>query len=274
VTNTVNVLGVGINPITMTTATQQIADWVRARDRHYVCLCNVSTIMQCRRAEAFRQVVNGAGMRAPDGMPLVWLARLSGQRRVTRVYGPDLMVAVMAQSAARGLRHYFYGGGPGIADRLEQVMTARFPGITVAGVLSPPFAPLNDLCTPAVAAAINERAPDIVWVGIGNPKQEWWMARMRPLLQAPVLIGVGAAFDFHTGVKAQAPRWMRHSGLEWLYRLVHEPLRLGPRYLVDNPWFVYEILLQKLRLKPFSLPSGARQEGAGGRSGPDGPIPI
>lgn len=255
-TNAVNVLGVGISPLTMTTAVAQIDEWVRTRTRRYVCVCTVSTIMQCRRAEGLRQVVNGAGMRTPDGMPLVWLAHLSGHREVTRVYGPDLMLAVMAESAARGARHYFYGGGPGVAERLAQVMTARFPGVTLAGVQSPPFAPLDELCTPAAAAAINERAPDIVWVGIGNPKQEWWMARMRPLLEAPVLIGVGAAFDFHTGVKAQAPRWMQRGGLEWLFRLVHEPRRLGRRYLVDNPWFVYEVLLQKLGLKRFSLPSG------------------
>jgi N-acetylglucosaminyldiphosphoundecaprenol N-acetyl-beta-D-mannosaminyltransferase len=254
VIDAVNVLGVGVSPITMSIALEQIDGWVRTRDRQYVCVCTVATIMQCRRAEDLRRVVNAAGMRTPDGMPLVWLAHLRGHREVTRVYGPDLMLAVMRRSAARGYRHYFYGGGPGIAQRLAEVMSGRFPGVNVVGAVSPPFASLDELCTPEAAAAINEPKPDIVWVGIGNPKQERWMARMRPLLTAPVLIGVGAAFDFHTGAKAQAPLWMQRTGLEWLFRLVHEPRRLGRRYLVDNPWFVYEVALQTLGLKRFSLP--------------------
>jgi len=254
VLSAINVLGVGISPITMTMALDQIDQWVSRRDRQYVCVCTVATIMNCRRAEDLRQIVNRAGMRTPDGMPLVWLAHLRGHREVTRVYGPDLMLAVMARSAARGYRHYLYGGGPGIAQRLARVMTGRFPGVSVVGAQSPPFAPLEELCTPDAAAAINGPNPDIVWVGIGNPKQERWMARMRPQLLAPVLIGVGAAFDFHTGQKPQAPRWMQRGGLEWLFRLFHEPRRLGRRYLVDNPWFLYEAALQTLGLKRFELP--------------------
>lgn len=252
--NAVNVLGVAISPITMASAQEQIAEWVRNRDRQYVCVCTVATVMECRRAEDLRQLVNAAGMRTPDGMPLVWLAHLRGHREVTRVYGPDLMLAVMAESPARGYRHYLYGGGPGVPERLARVMEGHYPGVSFVGLESPPFAPLDELCTPQAAASINERNPDIVWVGIGNPKQERWMARMRPLLTAPVLIGVGAAFDFHSGVKEQAPRWMQRSGLEWLFRLLHEPRRLGRRYLVDNPWFVYEVALQQLGLKRFSLP--------------------
>ena len=252
--NAVNVLGVGISTINMTSAQEQIAQWVRSGDRQYVCVCTVATVMECRRAEDLRQVVNAAGMRTPDGMPLVWLAHLRGHREVTRVYGPDLMLAVMAESAARGYRHYLYGGGPGVPERLAQVMEGRYPGVNFAGLQSPPFASLEELCTPRAAAAINERNPDIVWVGIGNPKQERWMARMRPLLEAPVLIGVGAAFDFHSGIKAQAPRWMQRGGLEWLFRLAHEPRRLWRRYLLDNPWFVYEAVLQVVGLKRFSLP--------------------
>jgi N-acetylglucosaminyldiphosphoundecaprenol N-acetyl-beta-D-mannosaminyltransferase len=253
VLNAVNVLGVGISPINMAMALEQIDRWIRDGDRQYVCVCTVATIMECRRAQDLRAVVNAAGMRTPDGMPLVWLAHLRGHREVNRVYGPDLMLAVMAESGARGYRHYLYGGGPGVAERLARVMTDRFPGIDFTGLESPPFAPLDRLCTPQAAASINERRPDIVWVGLGNPKQERWMARMRPLLEAPVLIGVGAAFDFHSGVKAQAPRWMQRSGLEWLFRLVHEPRRLWKRYLIDNPWFVYEVALQTAGLKDFSL---------------------
>jgi N-acetylglucosaminyldiphosphoundecaprenol N-acetyl-beta-D-mannosaminyltransferase len=150
-------------------------------------------------------------------------------------------------------RHFFYGGGPGVAQRLAAEMKKKFPGLEVAGYLEPPFAPLEELCTPEAAATINAMRTDIVWVGMSSPKQDLWMARMRPLLEAPVLIAVGAAFDFHTGTVKQAPRWMQRSGLEWLFRLVTEPRRLWRRYLIDNPWFLWELALQKLRLKTFEL---------------------
>jgi N-acetylglucosaminyldiphosphoundecaprenol N-acetyl-beta-D-mannosaminyltransferase len=249
----VNVLGVGVSPINMDDALLTIDSWIRAGDRQYVCVCTVATVMQCRRAEDLRRVVNAAGMVTPDGMPLVWLSRLAGHRQVSRVYGPDLMLAVMARSAAQGYRHFLYGGRAGIAERLQERIAQRFPGTTIVGTMTPPFAPLGQLCTPETAAAINETQPDIVWVGIGNPKQEWWMARMRSMLAAPVLIGVGAAFDFHTGNVAQAPTWMQQAGLEWIFRLAREPRRLWRRYLLDNPWFVFEITRQKLGLKHFPL---------------------
>ncbi len=193
---------------------------------------------------------NGAGMVTPDGMPVVWVARWSGHKNVDRVYGPDLMLAALERGRHR---HYFYGGGPGVAKRLAEAMQKRFPKLEVAGTLEPPFAPLDELCTPETAREIDGARPDVVWVGMSSPKQDLWMARMRPLLKAPVLIAVGAAFDFHTGTVRQAPRWMQRSGLEWLFRLAVDPRRLWRRYVIDNPWFVYELALQKLRLKAFPL---------------------
>ena len=249
-TERVNILGVGVSAINMEQALATIDGWVASRAREYVCVCPVHSIMECRRSEEVRRTFNQAGMVTPDGMPLVWVARALGHHNVGRVYGPDLMLAVLRRERHR---HFFYGGGPGVAERLASAMTTRHPKLEVAGFIEPPFAPLDDLCTPAVAQAINAGSADIVWVGMSSPKQDLWMTRMRPLLDAPVLIAVGAAFDFHTGRVRQAPAWIQRSGLEWLFRLGTEPRRLWRRYLVDNPWFVWELFLQSTRLKRFDL---------------------
>ena len=249
-TDRVNILGVGVSAVNMETAIERIDGWVGSRDLRYVCVCPVHSIMECRRSEELRHIFNAAGMVTPDGMPVVWVSRLSGHPEVRRVYGPDLILAVLARQQHR---HFFYGGGPGVAEKLAQRMKARFPRLDVAGTFEPPFAPLDELCTPETAEAINRHEADVIWVGMSSPKQDQWMARMRPLLRAPVLIAVGAAFDFHTGTVRQAPRWMQRSGLEWLFRLGMQPRRLWRRYLIDNPWFLWELALQKLRLKRFQL---------------------
>ena len=248
----VNVLGVGVSLVNMDSALDEIDRFIRSRQRTYVCVCSVHGVMECQRSEELRRIFNAAGMVTPDGMPLVWLAR--GQdARVNRVYGPDLMLAEFHRSVTGGYRHFLYGGGPGVSSRLAAAMRERFPGMNVAGTMEPPFAPLDELASPETAAAINSAKPDVVWVGISSPKQERWMARMRPLLDAPVLIGVGAAFDFHSGMVRQAPRWMQRSGLEWLFRLVTEPRRLWRRYLVNNPWFVWALALQRLGVRKYAL---------------------
>ena len=249
----VNILGVGVSAIDMEAALQSIDGWVKARDRQYVCVCPVHSIMECRRSAEVRQIFNSAGLVTPDGMPVVWVARWSGHRNVRRVYGPDLLLAELERSLRVEHRHFFYGGGPGVAQRLADAMTKRFPGLGVAGVYEPPFAPLDDLCTPAQAELINAARADVVWVGMSSPKQDRWMARMRPMLDAPVLIGVGAAFDFLSGSVRQAPLWMQRSGLEWAYRLGTDPVRLWRRYLIDNPWFLWELALQKSGIKKFEL---------------------
>jgi N-acetylglucosaminyldiphosphoundecaprenol N-acetyl-beta-D-mannosaminyltransferase len=246
-----NVLGVGVSLINMGMAVDRINRWVAAGDRQYVSVCTVHTVMECRRDEQLRQIVNAAGMTTPDGMPLVWLSWLAGHRYVSRVYGPDLMLAAMAQLI--GQRHFFFGGRPGIADRLAVEMQARFPRSLVVGTFTPPIGTAQELCTDQAAELINRARPDIVWVGISSPKQEFWMSCMRPRLEAAVLIGVGAAFDFHTGEARQAPVWMQRFGFEWLFRLVQEPRRLWRRYLIDNPCFLFELFRQKLGLKRYPL---------------------
>jgi N-acetylglucosaminyldiphosphoundecaprenol N-acetyl-beta-D-mannosaminyltransferase len=252
-TDALNVLGVRVSLIDIQGAIDQIDQWIVRRQQQYVCVCTVHTIMECRRSPALRQVVNRAGMNTPDGMPLVWLGRLERGPRVDRVYGPDLMIAEMAHSISTGGRHYLYGGQPGVVDRLSARLRQRFPGVQIVGTYTPPVDEVSKLCTEEAALEIDRCRPDIVWIGLSTPKQELWMGQMRSRLAAPVLIGVGAAFNFHSGTVPQAPRLIQRSGLEWVFRLVHEPGRLWRRYLFDNPRFVGEVILQRSGVRRFDL---------------------
>lgn len=237
----------------MPQALGQIAAWIDSRARHYVCICTVHTVMECQQSPAMRQAVNGAGLATPDGMPLVWLSRWRSGQTVSRVYGPDLMLALCQLSVHGGYSHFFYGGAAGVPELLAHNLQVRFPGLVVAGAYSPPFHPLTAAEDATIVQKINQARPDIVWVGLGTPKQDLWMAAHRPQLTAPILIGVGAAFDFHTGRIPQAPKWMQQGGLEWLFRLWQEPRRLWYRYLVYNPLFLMLLLLQLSGLKRYSL---------------------
>jgi len=237
-----NILGVGVSAITMAMALDIIGSWIAHDAREYVTVADVHSVMRTQRDAHLRQIHGRAGLVTPDGMPLVWLSRLYGQRGVERVYGPDLMMALCGHSAA--YRHFFYGGKEGTPEKLAARLREKFPDLLVVGTCSPPFRPLTEEEDESVVSMINAAAPDIVWVGLGAPKQERWIADHRDRLDAPVLIGVGAAFDFLAGLKRQAPRWMQRSGLEWFFRLLCEPRRLGRRYLVNNPLFVFYVLLQ------------------------------
>jgi N-acetylglucosaminyldiphosphoundecaprenol N-acetyl-beta-D-mannosaminyltransferase len=250
----VDVLGVGVSAITLAQAVGTIDGWIRAGACQYVCVTGVHGVMESQDAPDLRDIHNAAGLVTPDGMPLVWLSRLHGHRHVERVYGPDLMLAVCEASVSRGYRHYFYGGAPGVPERLADRLRARFPGLAVAGTWSPPFGDPPPHEERAAIDRINAAGPEIVWVGLSTPKQERWMARHVGRLSAPVLVGVGAAFDFHAGLKRQAPRWMQRSGLEWLFRLGSEPRRLWRRYLRNNPRFVCRIAAQAARSRLASHP--------------------
>lgn len=247
----VDILGVRISAINPDQAVGEIESWIGRRERHYVNVCNVHTIMECQRDARLKHVVNNSGLSTPDGMPLVWLSRLHGFRSAARVYGPDLMLALCARSEATSHRHFFYGGAPGIAERLAEQLQRRFPALQIAGIHSPPFRKVGAIEDRAVLDRIDAARPDVVWVGLGTPKQDLWVADHRSRLQAPVLIAIGAAFDFHAGVLRQAPRWMQRSGLEWSFRLAQEPRRLAYRYLVLNPMFVVNTILQATRLRRF-----------------------
>ncbi len=249
----VNILGIAVSAITPRIAVEIIESWIDAGEHHYVCITGVHGVMESQKNERLRKIHNQAGMVTPDGMPLVWLSRLKGFSFVRRVYGPDLMVALCARSATTGHRHYFYGGATGVPEQLASVLGETFPGIQIAGTFSPPFRPLSDEEKENVIRNIDRSDADIVWVGLGTPKQEIWMAEFAHHLQAPVLIGVGAAFDFLTGRKPQAPRWMQRMGLEWLFRLISEPRRLWRRYLYNNPRFILRITAQMLGWKRYSI---------------------
>ncbi len=249
----VNILGVAINAITMPQAITQISRWIENRTQVYVSVCTVHTVMECQRGEQVRQAINNANLATPDGMPLVWLGRWRTPYEVDRVYGPDLMLALCEYLSDRGCTHYFYGGAAGTPELLAKTLQQRFPELRVVGTYSPPFRPLTSAEDQQIIQQINDIAPDVVWVGLGTPKQDLWMATHRDALTAPVLIGVGAAFDFHTGRISQAPSWMQRRGLEWLFRLWQEPKRLWYRYLVYNPLFVLLIIAQILGLKRYTI---------------------
>lgn len=249
----VNILGVGISAINMELALDLIDAWISEAESKYVCVTPVHSVMECQRDSELRHIQNTSGLTTPDGMPLVWLSRLRGHNCVDRVYGPDLMLALCNHSIIKGYRHYFYGGEEGVPDRLAANLKTRFPEIDIVGSYSPPFRKLTPEEDEKIVQMINNCDPDIVWVGLGAPKQEYWMATHLDRLTASALIGVGAAFDFHAGLKSQAPYWMQRSGLEWLFRLLSEPKRLWKRYLYDNPHFLLLLLLQMLGLKKYNL---------------------
>ncbi|HET9011447.1 MAG TPA: WecB/TagA/CpsF family glycosyltransferase [Gemmatimonadaceae bacterium] len=252
----VNVLGVGVSAINMELALATIGGWVEGGTPHYVCVSGVHGVIESQRSASLRHIHNAAGLVTPDGMPLVWIGRVVVGPHVDRVYGPDLMLACCERFVSRGYRHFLYGGAPGVPEQLAARLQARMPGLIIAGTYSPPFGAISPEQDEDIVRMINEAEPDLVWVGLSTPKQERWMHEHRARLSAPVLLGVGAAFDFHAGLKRQAPRWMQRNGLEWLFRLLSEPRRLGRRYLVNNPQFVWLLLRQVLGLSSYELTDG------------------
>lgn len=244
-----NVLGIGVSALSLDRARDLVLGVRGQKRRGYICVTGVHGVMEAQDDPALKRIHNEAWLVTPDGMPLVWL----GPAGVTRVYGPDLMLAVCEAGRATGLRHYFYGGAPGVAEALAARLAARFPGLAVAGTFTPPFRPLDAAEFASLQAGIARAQPDVMWIGLSTPKQERFMAEHWRRLDAGVLIGVGAAFDFHAGRVRQAPRWLQRSGLEWLFRLCSEPRRLGPRYLRHNPRFVARVLAQRLGLRKYPL---------------------
>jgi N-acetylglucosaminyldiphosphoundecaprenol N-acetyl-beta-D-mannosaminyltransferase len=240
----VNILGVGITPVNLAQAVAILEKWREEGRREYVCCTSVHGLVEAQRDPEVRCALNQAGLATEDGMPLVWWCRHSGFADAGRVAGSDLLMAMCEIAAQRRHRHFFYGGSTGACENLVLRLTQRFPGLVVAGYRSPPFRPLTDQEDEADVAAINETRPDFVWVGLGMPKQEKWMAQHVGKIDAAALLGVGAAFDFLSGEKPRAPRWMQRSGFEWLFRLISEPRRLAHRYLVDNSIFIARAIQQ------------------------------
>jgi N-acetylglucosaminyldiphosphoundecaprenol N-acetyl-beta-D-mannosaminyltransferase len=244
----ISVLGVPLAVTDYDRTLEWIEQSVAAQRAGYVCVAAVHTVMACQDDEALRAAVLGASFTVPDGQPLVWALSALGHRLSDRVYGPELMERACARAAASGLRFYLCGGrNQGALAELARRLRLRHPGLQIVGGHCPPFRPLSNAEEDAIAYEINRSRADVVWVGIGVPKQEKWMARMRDRLDAPVLIGVGAAFDFHAGLVPQAPDALQRLGLEWAFRLAQEPRRLWRRYLRYNPRFVTGFLRQYWR---------------------------
>jgi N-acetylglucosaminyldiphosphoundecaprenol N-acetyl-beta-D-mannosaminyltransferase len=223
---------------------------VAARSREYICVAAVHTVMAVQEDPVLREAVLSASFTVPDGQPLVWALRALGHPLSDRVYGPELMDRACARAALTGQRMYLYGGrNQGALAQLARTLRLRHPGLKIVGGYAPPFRALTDDEEAAIAHDIDRSGADVVWVGIGVPKQEKWMARMRPRLAAPVLIGVGAAFDFHAGLVPQAPATLQRYGLEWLFRCLQEPRRLWRRYARYNPRFVAGFVRQYARYR-------------------------
>jgi N-acetylglucosaminyldiphosphoundecaprenol N-acetyl-beta-D-mannosaminyltransferase len=244
------VLGVQVNAVQISEVAQQIEAWIQRRDTcRFIAVTGMHGVMEAQHDATFKMVLNSADLVVPDGMPLVWLGRLRGLRLPRRVYGPELMLSVCQRTASRGVRHFFFGGAPGIPEKLTETLRSRFPGLDVVGTYSPPFRPLRPEEEEEVVEMINAAAPDILWVGLSTPKQEKWMHTYRDHLRVPVLVGVGAAFDINSGMKQQAPVWMREHGLEWLFRLFQEPQRLWRRYILYGSEFILYVTLELLGLR-------------------------
>jgi N-acetylglucosaminyldiphosphoundecaprenol N-acetyl-beta-D-mannosaminyltransferase len=249
----VNVLGVGLSAINLDTALEQISVALEQKRKGYICVTGVHGVMEAQSDPHLRGILNGAFLNTPDGIPMVWVGKLRGFRDMDRVYGPDLMLMICEYTRTRSYTHYLYGGAEGVAGELKQKLEQRFPGIRFVGTYTPPFRPLTPTEEAELIGSINALKPDIIWVGLSTPKQERFMAQYGPKLDATLMFGVGAAFDFHAGRVRQAPRWMQRSGLEWFFRLCSEPRRLWRRYLKNNPRFIWRIVGQFLGVKKYSL---------------------
>jgi len=235
------VLGTPVAATTRAEACDHLERWIAECRREYVVLANVHLVETGRRDRSVAEALEGAGVVLPDGAPVAWSVRRATGSRAERVTGGDVFEELCSRSPSNGYRHFFYGSSPQTVEALERFVGRDYPGIEICGSLSPPFSPTAEL-REAELAAINEARPDIVWVGLGAPKQELWMRLARPHLEAPLLLGVGAVFDFASGSKRRAPDLLQQLGLEWAYRLAQEPRRLGRRYLTTNTSFTVTTL--------------------------------
>lgn len=235
-----HLLGSHIDALDWNSAQTQILDWAHVRESRYVCVCNVHSLMTARREADFADVLSQADLATPDGMPLVWCLRRRGFPQQVRIDGPTLMMRLCESAAERGISVFLFGGAADMLTALQRRLLAQVPNLQVAGSLSPPFRPLSTDEQQRINAQINDSGAGIIFVALGCPKQETWMRAHRGVLRG-VMIGVGAAFDFHAGTIRRAPHWMRRNGLEWLHRLMHEPRRLWRRYLVTNSLFIFHL---------------------------------
>ena len=253
-----NLLGVPIRTFTLEETTRLVAGWARLKsETRLVTFTNVHMLTEGHHNPSFRKQLREMDLNCPDGMPLVWLGKLAG-RGMTRVCGPEFFEEFFASTADLQLRHFFYGGKPGVAEKVAAELQNRFPEMQVAGVAAPPFRQLTPEEDAAFVETINRSGADIVWVSLGCPKQEMWMYEHREKLNPCVLLAVGMAFDLLIGERQRAPEALRNSGFEWLYRLLKEPRRLGGRYLKSNATFLFllGVGLMRKAVSPVRRPHG------------------
>jgi N-acetylglucosaminyldiphosphoundecaprenol N-acetyl-beta-D-mannosaminyltransferase len=249
-------MGIRIDLIQISEVIEHVSGWIKNRRLgNYIVVANVYDVVSSRKDIIIRDGTNASTLTVPDGISLVWFARFKGYSLKDRVYGPDLMLEFLKASEAKAYSHFFYGATEKTLNLLIDNLKIRFPGLRIVGSYAPPFRTLNVNEDRAIINMINKLNPDVVWVGLGCPKQQLWMHEHKNKLTVPVMVGVGAAFDFLAGVKPQAPRWIRDNGFEWLFRLVTEPKRLWRRYLVSYPLFIYYIFVDLIKglIKPCKI---------------------
>jgi len=248
-----NVLGVGIHAINLDVAVELMEVALVSSSKGYVCVTNVHAVMEAHKNAHYREVLNSSFLTVPDGRPTVWVGRTQGYSAMDQVGGPDLMLRFCEVSSRKGYTHFFYGGQPGVAERLRESLTNRYPGLSVLGTYTPPFRPLSQEEESELCNLLVRLKPDVTWIGLGTPKQDLFMAEYLGRLDTTLMVGVGAAFDMHTGRIKDAPRWIKRAGFAWMHRLAQEPRRLWKRYLETNPRFLCEIILELLRLKKYEI---------------------
>ncbi|MDD5005695.1 MAG: WecB/TagA/CpsF family glycosyltransferase [Candidatus Omnitrophica bacterium] len=247
--NSFKVLDVKLDALEIVEVIKEIEQWINHPNPQagkYICVTNVNSVVEAQKDPYLKQIANESDLSVCDGMPLVWLGRLKGLELKKRVYGLNLMKNTLELSQKKGYANYFYGSSEKVLNNMINKIKKEYPNLKITGYFSPPFRDLSKTEKQAITENINSLKPDIIWVGLGYPKQEKWMYEFRDHIRCPVLIGVGAAFDFFSGNKKQAPVWMQNTGLEWLFRLLQEPKRLWRRYLINNTMFIILLIKQGL----------------------------
>jgi N-acetylglucosaminyldiphosphoundecaprenol N-acetyl-beta-D-mannosaminyltransferase len=266
-----NLLGVGISAISMTDAIYYSDRLLQSDTSGYVCVTGVHGVMEAQTDERFRSMLNASFLTTPDGMPTVWIGRWQGHDKMARVSGPEYMLEMCRLSVERGYTNYLYGGKPGVAEKLRDSLLAHFPDLKIVGTYTPPFGPLTDDQEADLERRLNKVRPDILWCGISTPKQERFMSQYCGRFPVKLMVGVGAAFDVHSGHSKDAPDWIKNAGMHWLLRMLRDPRRLAGRYMKNNPRFLYLMCLQLIGLRRYFILKPAR---AAARSQTDRTVPA
>lgn len=243
----IKVLGMKVDMVQIPDVLNVMIRWISNKEiGNYVVISNANDAVLSKKNRTVKKAVNSSSLSVPDGKSLVLLGRLYGYKLKRRVYGPELMNEFCKLAAEKGYSNYFYGGSEGLPEKLKTKLIMKYPALNVVGTYSPPFRKLTEEEDKSIVEMINRANPDVLWIGLGCPKQQLWMYEHKDNIKVPIMIGIGAAFDFHAGTKKQAPLWMREHGLEWFFRLITEPKRLWKRYIVDGVFFLYNIFIEFL----------------------------